>query len=371
MIAENAAVKILERPVPSGWALRVILRLDEDHPGFLRFLHTASPLRRQVIFFVLSRLGCYRPDLFAGWIESAREAADGRSSDPLSVIAAGLASMRLRDIVRAVLGVIPPGLIGVLARCGHEPMDRLTYTLLHAMLDDPRNAARATLLRHARIIDDGVVHVVWRLPPALLRPDVLDQIRRPEQIDHYVSAIKLIKRLHPDVGDEMLANSLARVHGDSNLGGWLKRWMERAQCLPPALPWPGDDVLKPIVSGSEMKSAALRYRNCMGGQVSAVALGRVVYFEHVGDPGAIAEVVALSGGRWLLHGIYAADNERASALVVRSIRARLEGAGVLVAAADVQSSEVAKLAEMLGVYNYAGGPSMNWDPDLIEASDRV
>lgn len=174
---DSASRKLAPRPIPRGWALDPILRLDEAHAGFLRFLHSASVLRRQGVFLALTQLNWDRVDEFASWIARSRERQDWRKADPLAVIASGLTSMRVREIVHAIFGAIPPGLLGALSRCGDEPLDVFSYTLLHAICDDPKNRSRRALLQKAPKIDDNMIDVVWRLPKALPTPDVLTQIK--------------------------------------------------------------------------------------------------------------------------------------------------------------------------------------------------
>jgi hypothetical protein len=157
MLLDNATPKFTARPVPPVWALDLILRLDEAQSGFLRFLHTASDLRRQCVYFALTQLDWDRPDAFAGWIKRAREETEHKHDAPLSVIASGLMSMRVRDIIHGVFGSTPNGLVGALSRCGHAPLDDLNYLLLHAIYDDPKNKARAALLRAVSEISDDIV----------------------------------------------------------------------------------------------------------------------------------------------------------------------------------------------------------------------
>ena len=150
----------------------------------------------------------------------------------------------------------------------------------------------------------------------------------------------------------------------TNLAIWAKRWIERAEYLPPALPYAGDEMLRPLVSGEDMKRTALRYKNCLRGKIAVVALGRACFYEYTGSGGAVAEVAALSNGHWVLDGIYSAENVRPAPEAVRSIRATLEAAGVLVAARHTHSEDINTVAELLHVFDHDGGSWLDLEPSF-------
>jgi hypothetical protein len=270
--------------------------------------------------------------------------------------------MRVRDVIHEVCGSTPNGLVGALSRCGHDPLDEHSYLLLHAICDDPKNKARAALLRKVSRITDHVIKLAWRLPPALLRPEALNQIKSAEDIAQYSPALRLIQRLHPTVTEENVAFSLSQMPEGASLANWVRRWIESAECLPLSLPFAGDETLRPLVSAPDIKAVARRYRNCLRRRIGDVALGRACYYEHV--EGAIAELKCLSEGHWLLDGIYGPKNEHVSPHIVRSVRHKLESAGVLVPVANVQGAEPEAVANLLGLYEFAAGPALSWDQPL-------
>jgi hypothetical protein len=114
-------------------------------------------------------------------------------------------------------------------------------------------------------------------------------------------------------------------------------------------------MIRPLVSGDDMKAAARKYKNCLRNQIPVVALGRAAYYEYLGGEGAVAEVVALSRGQWVLEGVYGASNRRPAPEAVRALRSALEGAGVLVTAKHTHSPELAEVAELLHVFDCGGG----------------
>jgi hypothetical protein len=366
MLLDNISQNLAARPVPSGWALDVILRLDDAQSGFLRFLHTASDLRRQCVYFALTELDWDRPEVFANRIARASVASHQKQDAPLSVIASGLMGMRVRDIIHDVFGSEPKGLLGALSRCGHAPLDDFNYPLLRAIYDDPKNTARAALLRTVSEISDETLQVVWRLPPALLRKEVLNQIKMAADIKQYLPALELIERLHPTITEEDLAFSFSQMPKRASIGSWVRRWIEKAEFLPLSLPFAGDETLRPLVSGTDIKAVAHRYQNCLRHRIGDVALGRACYYEHA--EGAIAELKAMSDGHWLLDGIYGPKNEHASPSIVCSVRNKLESAGVLVPVANVQGADHVAIANLLGLYEFAASPALSGGLARLEAS---
>lgn len=366
MLVETASRKLAPRPIPPCWAMDAILRLDESQTGFLRFLHCASGLRRQGVFLALTRLDVGDVCKFAWSLTRSGGRPELKALSPYAVVASALMKMRVREILSFVFGAVPHGLLSALSRCGYDPLEEDSYSLLYAICDDPKNEARRLLLRHVQSIDDKTLHVVWRLPKALLSKEVLGQITRPEQIEQYSSALRLIQGLHPSITEKDLATSLSQMSGMNGLARWMTRWVERADHLPTSLPYSGGDVLRPLISAADMKDAARRYRNCLRRRIGDVALGRAIYYEHI--DGAVAELRGLSGGQWLLEGIYGPQNRCPAGKVIYSIRTTLEAAGVLVPVAHVQGREHNALAEILGLYELSGRSSLTWDPKLLEAA---
>ncbi|MDB5595309.1 MAG: hypothetical protein JWM36_2270 [Hyphomicrobiales bacterium] len=367
MLVDRASQRIA-RPIPAGWALDAILRCDAEHGSFLRRLHHASSLRRQGVFLALTQIDWDRPDVLASSITRTGDRSDVNGSPPLALIADHLLRLRVRDLVHAIFGPTSQGLVGALARCGEDPLDEFSYQLLVAMHVDPANRARASLLRDVAEINDALVEVVWGLPAALLRVEVLRHIRQPEDIRRYSSVLKVIRRLHPQVTDDDLLTSLANLAPGTNLAIWARRWIEKAACLPTALPYAGDETLRPLVSGEDMKRTALKYQNCLRGKIAVVALGRACFYEYAGSGGAVAEVAALSNGHWVLDGIYGVNNCRPAPEAVRSIRFTLEKAGVLVVARYTHSADLNTVADLLHLYEYNGGPGLDLEPTFDMAA---
>ena len=70
--------------------------------------------------------------------------------DPLAHTARALVVSKPRQIIQALFGAVPDGLLGALARLGPQPLsDPSLYRELFALFAHPMHRARANLLRQA------------------------------------------------------------------------------------------------------------------------------------------------------------------------------------------------------------------------------
>ncbi len=71
-----------------------------------------------------------------------------------------------------------------------------------------------------------------------------------------------------------------------------------------------------------MREAAVRYRNCLRGEVGDAVAGSSIYYEWTAAPGAIVEVIKDRVFGWRLHEARLADN----AAVPEPVRGKIVGA---------------------------------------------
>ena len=79
-----------------------LVACDECHPGVLRRYLTASPLRRQGIALVLSRLDPQRPHYLADRLRTLDPEGDLNGRPPLEVVSHIMLHRRVKDIVRTL-----------------------------------------------------------------------------------------------------------------------------------------------------------------------------------------------------------------------------------------------------------------------------
>jgi hypothetical protein len=277
-------------------------------------------------------------------------------NEPLAIIADCLLRFRVKDVIAALVGELPQGLLGSLNRAGPDPLSRRSYSKLELLHMKGENKEKARLISYPKKITDMVVEVVWRLPEELVAPISLEAIYNLRKLELYKSAINLIHELHPNISCAELLASLKQHPKESNLKVWVEGWIERAPCFLMQPPIAANDHLKPLMSFIQMRDAARRFENCLERKIKSVLLGRVCYYEYeAGDQSAIVELSALSQGRWMIESIFGLQNAPPSKDTVRAIRTALEDAGALVAVRHTQSVDHENLAALFDVYDFDGG----------------
>src|SRR3954468_1456311 len=146
---ERIGTKPKIEPQPfSGWALELACRIDTACPSFLASTFHASSLKRQTIFAALAELDTSKPDDLAARLRAIAPADCTATLDSLAQIGRALMVAEAREIVGAVFGWVPDGMIGILARIsGSEPFPKTAgYRDLFRLLDHSEHRQRAKVL---------------------------------------------------------------------------------------------------------------------------------------------------------------------------------------------------------------------------------
>ena len=318
-------------PIPAGWALDQVSCLDQEYPGFLRYILAASPLRRQGVFFALAQTDV--TDL--NWLLATLSVV-AREKAPSFLSANGalgfyLSELRVRRIIEAIHCTCPAGLISSLAKIGPNPLPREKYASIFRILNDPAEQARGDLLRSQAKVTVSLIDVIERLPSHLLYPDVLAMCSRPSVIARVDAAVAMAGSLNPAVPKTDIIASLTDM-ADKGLVGFVEHWIERSQCLVTNVPPVRADRLRCLETAALLRDASRRYKNCLKHKAGEVALDHALFFELATvDPkhGAIAEVTPLSGGQFLLTGIHGFANGKPPKEAVTAIREEMTLAQVL------------------------------------------
>jgi hypothetical protein len=103
-------------------------------------------------------------------------------------------------------------------------------------------------------------------------------------------------------------------------------------------------------------------------------LGRVAYLEYRPRP-AIVALDSLSGGHFVLDGIFGVGNSRVEGEVARTIRQKLAAGGVLLPARFAHGHPYNSVAKMIGLYDFDRHVQAleDWadEPDLQAMADEV
>jgi hypothetical protein len=253
--------------------------LDEAHPGVLRHLLQFSPLRRQAVFSVLAALDLYRPHYLAHRPSPLTRAGDSYIAAPVRLIGKVLLNARVRDLLIAVHGRVH-GLIGVLSRCGHDHLRICDYSSLLVMLQEPRFADHARVLRHVPKITSGLIDALEVLEPPFVILPLVSRLCGKESAEQFMQGLDLLRRVAPDVAGTRLLQSLTALPGDTRLSVWLKRRLAQATTFPVQPPCVDGNEFVVLDSAAKLTDAGRRFSNCLFERVMLCALGRLLYLEH-------------------------------------------------------------------------------------------
>jgi hypothetical protein len=329
----------------------------------------ASVLRRQGIFFALAQA----EDANLDWLVTALSVV-AREKAPAFLSANGalgfyLCSVRVRRIIQAIHCKCPGGLIGSLSKIGPNPLPREKYASIFRVLNDPSEQGRGDLLRSEPKVTASLLDVIERLPPHLLHPGVLGMCSRPAVIARLEAAVSVAGALNPEVKKAEIIASLTGM-ADKGLVSFLEHWLERSECLVINMPPVRSDRLRCLENAASLRDASKRYRNCLKHKIGEVALDHAIFFELVTDDpkqGAIAEVMPLSGGNFLLKGIHGYANERPPSDAVVAIRDEMTKAGVLVPAWTEHDDARFSVRQTLRVWEFQDHGTL--DPRECVAND--
>jgi hypothetical protein len=347
-----------------GWALSTLISYDAVSPGILRFAVSASTLRRQTLFLVISQ--CHRDgvETVASRLRALVNDAVALRTDPRAQIAQVLMArhIRARNIVQALVGPVE-GLVGVLGRLGDKPLHPNQYRTLLDILTSPEHKARAKVLMQVQRIKPVTLAVLLALKPPFLVRHLAASFGSVERVREFEAALDVIRMVRPEISDEELVTSLNTIDLSTSLSVWAERLISKASVFPLSPPIRDDAEFQFLGSAKALEDAAERFSNCLRSKIPVCALGRVAYIEYKPGP-AIVELNSLSQGQWLLEGIYSPSNGPVDPGVVMAIRRRLNQAGVLVPARLAHARRFNKAAKFLSVYDF--GSDL---PDLDEVGD--
>jgi hypothetical protein len=290
------------------------MTLDEVVPSFVAHSYRWGPVKRQAVFFVMTQIhaGVAVPELALRFAHRA----PFTSTDPFARLGTMLDTLRARDIMRAMLGEVPDGLLGTMDRLGHEPMsDPAWYGTLIRLYrpKTPVDRCRTRVLGQiVGKLKGGQIEAVSVLDPVLLHPHVLARLANGTEAQKLNLTVAYVRSRCSTATDVALRQSIERIPADLSLKKWVARWADRFNTLPETAPdLTPEPTLKLISTGAALADAGRRYRNCLSTKVGEAITGRYAFVEYrppaSDGPGAIAELRYTSRG-YVLDGIYARSN---------------------------------------------------------------
>jgi len=143
---------------------------------------------------------------------------------------------------------------------------------------------------------------------------------------------------------------------------WVQRMVNKASRFPVAPPIHDDPDFVWLRSSEAMRDAAYRFSNCLKDQIPSAALGRAAYVEFRLGP-AIIVLACVNQNKFVLEGVHGPRNTQVSAETARTIKRKLEAAGVLLPARVSVAKRFNPVAEWVGLFQF------DKDLDALEELD--
>ena len=170
------------------------------------------------------------------------------------------------------------------------------YDRLFAVLGDGGHGAK--LLQHAREIEKALLGVLFAVPEPLRRPRIVAQLPDAHLAELAARTAKRVCAPSDARAVNRLADRLERARSSHGLFSMLIEEVGLEKLAPP--PVPGSEWLKPLATVEAIRSAALRFQNCLAGRIGWLLKGFGAYYEVVGDEPAIVEIVRDNLGLWVV-----------------------------------------------------------------------
>lgn len=297
-----------------GWATNSLVKLDDQAPGVLARVLTASAGRRQAIFAAVAvhtiKGDVYRPegDLFPpGLADVIRH---GRGS----------------EILRQAFGDVPHGLPGLLSRIGQKPLDCAHDYLVITGLLSGKNSRTVEALRGAGRISRRSLEVLAALDPRWHHANALTRLDTPAEAMRFNRSVDFVQSVCSRADDEAVATAIANLTSSSTLAWLVERFVRRADRLPEHPVQVEDNELRPFTTMRDYLEAGRRYRNCLVSKLGHVAAGRLCIAEFRGE--ALLEFRRLTGGAWLLWAIHGHRNSGVPPHICEAAEAKIDSLGI-------------------------------------------
>ncbi|ACK85536.1 hypothetical protein Mchl_4762 [Methylorubrum extorquens CM4] len=348
--------------------------LDCACSGLLASTLYFGPTRRQAVFLVMASIDWLGQAEIACRLQRAIEGTVAPGQSDAAVIGRAILLLRRpRDLVRALFGSVPDGLVGALQRLGHDPVGGPeTYQELQRLFFSSAAADRRrvkVLGQMAGSLLGAQIEIVSLLDPVLLNPTFVSNVYETKQVAELNAALAYVRARCSGATDDAVGSSLSRLKPGDHRSTLYKWWIHRFDRLPRTLDTKGDPTLVILGSAEALSDAGRRYANCLKSKVGEVYVGNYVYIEYrpaAPEPGAIAELRVTTQG-FLLEGLYARKNCKVRPERAAAVRRKLAACGVaLYDHAPDEQDIVAAAAQVLNYYNFAEPDNTGWGVEFDE-----
>lgn len=234
----------------------------------------------------------------------------------------------LQRAIKLALVHRPAGLARALGRLGESAWTAEDYRRLLDLLDE-HHAAK--ILRHASSITPNAVRVLNLLPAPLRKVGLGRLDLTPDQAALVAEGCAALANHHEP---EAWASAPLRWANAATPAALFEHIRDDLEPELPARTLPGSDLLAPLATRASMREAAVRYKNCLRGQIRHAAGGWSEFFEWKGDPSAVVEVYRDPLFGWRLEEARLMENKTVPQPTRGQIIAELRRMGVHVGRSD-------------------------------------
>lgn len=211
--------------------------------------------RRQVIFAVIARLE-----------ETGQMSALEASQDGRLALLESLFCDRSSDLIAQWYGACPPGFLGLLGRIGETAVHARSYGLLAEVVRSAPEMTGAILRAGGNApIRDEFIEMLAALPRHPAAPAVARGFDTPAHFRRFLEAYGLMTG-----SDGMEPAHLERIAKGEAPGHLIESLYLGLKFQLPVITAPG---VRYAASGAELASLAIRFRNCLRGEVDAALRG--------------------------------------------------------------------------------------------------
>lgn len=338
------------RAISASWALEPIVGLG---PEFLYWITSrASVVRRQAVFAVAAK----------GWLAEPEgivaQVAPDLLPDAKGELARLLIFGDLPPIIAAAFGTCPEGYLSGLNRLGRDAFSEPDLHLeFHRLYSDRSLKGRRRVGQHLGRLTEDRLRMLIELDEALVHGSVLRRDLPVERMREINSALRAVRSASTPDDEQSILAALRESGEKREIEELLKSWIRR--CRFPALPFAADEDagVFPIQDAVDLMSRSLTYRNCTRSVHRAVDVicGRAAYvaYEPAGVPTAMAMLMPLNTGGWVVEGIYGVGNGHLSADQKAPLKNWLAERGVASVQRPVMSSEWQAALGLVGKRGWA------------------
>lgn len=218
-------------------------------------------------------------------------------------LADGLLHWPLRRALKVILPAGPDGLARALARLGETAWTAQDYGRLIDALKEP---AAAKIVRHAETVTPTLVQGLAGAPGQLLRAGFGRLNLKGEQAEVVNEAWNIALR---QAGPSAAGRLAERWSGAQSLPTLLERIREDLLPEVAPCPLPPHPRLRHLSTKAKMREAACRFENCLVDEMPDACAGTSVYYEWLGEPGAVIELTRDLLRGWVLDEARLKNNE--------------------------------------------------------------